>query len=74
MKEQELVKMSIRERLIGKMKSLPADKLEEVAGFVQFLELKERDQSGLAEYGMGDYLNQLSAYEEMLVTGKIKWS
>ena len=74
LKEQELVKMSIRERLIGKMKSLPADKLEEVAVFVQFLELKEKDQSGLAEYGMGDYLNQLSVYEEMLVTGKIKWS
>jgi hypothetical protein len=73
LKEQELVKMSIREHLIGKMKSLPADKLEEIADFVEFLEAKRKGKSGLAEYGMGDYLNQLSAYEEMLVAGKIKW-
>jgi hypothetical protein len=74
LKEQESVKMSIRERLIGKVKSLPADKLEEVAVFLEFLDTKGNGKAGLAEYGMGDYLNQLSAYEEMLVAGKIKWS
>ena len=65
--------MAIREHLIKKIKSLPQDKLEEIADFVEFLEAKRKGQSELAEYGMGDYLNQLSAYEEMLVAGKIKW-
>jgi len=68
-----MVKMAIREHLIKKIKSLPEDKLEEIADFVEFLEVKGKGQSELAEYGMGDYLNQLSAYEEMLVAGKIKW-
>jgi len=68
-----MVKMAIREHLIKKIKSLPEDKLEEIADFVEFLEAKGKGQSELAEYGMGDYLNQLSAYEEMLVAEKIKW-
>ncbi len=65
--------MAIREHLIKKIKSLPEDKLEEIADFVEFLEAKGKGQSELSEYGMGDYLNQLSAYEEMLVAGKINW-
>jgi len=65
--------MAIREHLIEKIKSLPEDRLEEVGDFVEFLEAKGKAQSELAEYGMGDYLNQLSAYEEMLAAGKIKW-
>ena len=65
--------MTIREHIIEKIKSLPEHKLEEIANFVEFLEAKEKGQSELAEYGMGDYLNQLSAYEEMLADGKIKW-
>ncbi len=65
--------MATREHLIEKIKSLPEDRLEEVADFVEFLEVKGKGQSGLAEYGMGDYLNQLSAYEEMLAAEKIKW-
>ena len=65
--------MAIRERLIKKIKSLPEDKLEKIADFVEFLESKGKGQSELAEYGMGDYLNQLSIYEELLVTGQIKW-
>jgi hypothetical protein len=55
------------------MRSLPADKLEAVAAFVEHLEADGADKSGLAEYGMGEYLNQLSAYEDLLETGKIKW-
>lgn len=74
LREQEVAKMATREHLIEKIKSLPEDRLEEVADFVEFLEVKGKGQSGLAEYGMGDYLNQLSAYEEMLSAGKIKWS
>ena len=65
--------MVIREHLIERIKFLPEDKLEEIANFVEFLEAKEKGHPGLAEYGMGDYLNQLSAYEEMLAAGKIKW-
>jgi len=37
------------------------------------LETRGKGQSELAEYGMGDYLDQLLAYEEMLAAGKIKW-
>ena len=73
LKSREVVKMAIREHLIEKIKSLPEDRLEEVGDFVEFLEAKGKAQSELAEYGMGDYLNQLSAYEEMLAAGKIKW-
>ena len=73
LKSKEVVRMGTRERLIEKIKSLPEHKLEEIADFVEFLEAKGKGQSELAEYGMGDYLNQLSAYEEMLVAGKIKW-
>jgi len=65
--------MQSREQLIDKIKSLPEDKLDEIADFVEFLEAKGKGQSALAEYGMGEYLNQLSAYEEMLVAGKIRW-
>ena len=66
--------MAIREHLIEKIQSLPEDKLDEIADFVEFLEAGGRGQCKLAEYGMDDYLNQLSAYEEMLVAGKIRWS
>jgi len=73
LRAKEIVKMAIREHLIKKIKTLPEDKLEEIADFVDFLEAKGKGQSVLAEYGMGDYLSQLSVYEEMLVAGKIKW-
>jgi hypothetical protein len=70
---KEIIKMRTREQLIDKIKSLPEDKLDEIADFVEFVETKGKGQSALAEYGMGDYLNQLLAYEEMLAAGKIKW-
>jgi len=73
LRAKEMVKMTTREHIIEKIKSLPEHKLEEIADFVEFLEAKGKGQSELAEYGMGDYLNQLSAYEDMLVAGKIKW-
>ena len=66
--------MVIRERLIEKIKYLPEDKIEEVIDFVEFLERKSKGQTELSEYGMGDYLSHISAYEEMLANGKIKWS
>ena len=65
--------MAAREHLIEKIQSLPEDKLDEIADFVEFLEGKGKGQSKLAEYGMDDYLNQLSAYEGMLAAGKIRW-
>jgi len=65
--------MQTRQQLIDKIRSLPEDKLDEIADFVEFVETRVRGQSVLAEYGMGDYLHQLSAYEEMLAAGKIKW-
>jgi hypothetical protein len=70
---KEIIKMRTREHLINKIKSLPEDELDEIADFIKFLEAKGKGQSALAEYGMGDYLNQLAAYEEMLAAGKIKW-
>lgn len=66
--------MVIREHLIEKIKSLPEDKIVEVIDFVEFLEGKSKEQSCIAENGMEDYLSQISAYEEMLANGKIKWS
>lgn len=74
LKAKEMVKMAVRERIINKIRSLPEDKLDEIADFIAFLEAKEKTQPDLAEYGMGDYLDQLSAYEEMLAAGKIKWT
>jgi hypothetical protein len=74
LRAKEVVKMAVRERIINKIRSLPENKLDEIADFIEFLEAKEKAQPDLAEYGMGDYLNQLSAYEEMLATGKIKWT
>ena len=65
--------MATREHLIEKIQSLPEDELDEIADFVEFLEARGKRQSELAEYGMDDYLNQLSAYEEMLAAGKIRW-
>jgi len=73
LKSKEVVRMATRERLIEKIRSLPEDKLGDVANFVEFLETKGKGQSELAEYGMGDYLAQLLAYEEMLAAGKVKW-
>jgi hypothetical protein len=73
LRRKEMMKMRTREQLIDKIKSLPDDKLDEIADFVEFMETKGKAQSALAEYGMDDYLNQLSAYEEMLAAGKIKW-
>jgi len=70
---KEIIEMGTREQLINKIKSLPEDKLDEIANFVEFVETKGKGQSALAEYGMGDYLNQLLAYEDMLAAGKIKW-
>jgi hypothetical protein len=65
--------MVTRERLIEKIKSLPEDRLGDVANFVESLETGGKGQSELAVYGMGDYLAQLLAYEETLAAGKIKW-
>lgn len=65
--------MGNREQLIDKIESLSEDKVDEIADFVEFIETKERGHSALAEYGMGDYLSQLSEYEELLAAGKIEW-
>ena len=40
---KEMIKMRTREQLIDKIKSLPEDKLDEIADFVEFLEKKGRD-------------------------------
>jgi len=65
--------MAIRGRLMKKIKALPEDRLKEVADFIELMESKEKGQSDLAEYGMQDYLPQLSVYEELLAAGKIRW-
>ena len=65
--------MTTREHIIEKIRAMPEGELEEVADFVEFLLMKAKGQSQMAEDGMGDYLCQLSAYEEMLATGKIEW-
>jgi hypothetical protein len=73
-KTKEVTGMAIRERLINKIQSLPEHELDEVADFIEFLEAKGKAQCGLAENGMDEYSDQLSAYEEMLAGGKIKWT
>lgn len=65
--------MISKDQIMEKIKSLPDESLEEIADFIKLLEAKEEGYPKLAEHGMGDYLSQLSAYEEMLATGKIKW-
>ena len=65
--------MAVREHLIAKIQSLPEDRLEEIAEFVELLEAKGKRQFELAEDGMGDYLNQFVSYEDMLAAGKTKW-
>lgn len=64
--------MAIREQLVEKIQSLPEDKLKEIADFIGFLEAKV-GQSELSEHGMEYYLDELSAYEEMLAAGNIEW-
>jgi hypothetical protein len=73
LKSKEVVRMGTRESLIEKIKSLPEDRLGDVANFVESLETKGKREFELAEYGMGDYLAQLLAYEDMLAAGKVKW-
>ena len=65
--------MAVRQHLIAKIQSLPEDKLDALAEFVQLLEDKDKTQVGLAEHGMDDYLNGLLSYEDMLAAGKITW-
>lgn len=65
--------MITKDNLIEKIKSLPEDKLEEVANFIFYLEEKDKGQADLVEYGMADYLSQLLIYEDMLSAGKIIW-
>ena len=65
--------MGTRESLIEKIRSLPEDRLGDVASFVESIETKDKRESQLAECGMGDYLAQLLAYEDMLAAGKVKW-
>lgn len=64
--------MVSKDYIVEKIKSLPHEKLEEIADFIGFLESKER-KTELAKSDMGDYLSQLSPYEKMLAAGEIKW-
>jgi len=65
--------MLSREYVLEKMKSLPDEALEEVVDFIGFLEMKSKKEAELTELDMKDYLSQLTAYEELLVRGKIEW-
>ena len=65
--------MTIRERLIRKIRSLPDDRLGEVADFIDQLEARGGERPSLAEHGMGEYLTHLCTYEDMLAAGKIRW-
>ena len=65
--------MLSREYVLEKMKSLPDEALEEVVDFIGFLEMKSKKEAELTELDMKDYLPQLTAYEELLVRGKIEW-
>ena len=65
--------MDIREYIIEKVKSLPEDRLEEIANFIELLEAKEKGYPELAEYGMEDYLSQLSTYAVIFTAENIGW-
>jgi hypothetical protein len=58
--------MGTRESLIEKIRSLPEDRLGDIASFVESLETEGKRESELPECGMGDYLAELLAYEDML--------
>jgi len=64
--------MISKDYIVEKIKSLPDEKLEEIADFIEFLEAKNR-KTKLAESDIGDYLSQLTLYEKMLAAGEIKW-
>ena len=63
--------MVSRDYIAEKIKALPDDSLKEVLDFIEFLEAKGEFE--LVEGSMGDYLNQLLTYEDMLAAGKIMW-
>jgi hypothetical protein len=65
--------VTIREHLIRRIRSLSDDRLREVADFIDRLEARGLERPNLAEHGMGEYLTQLCAYEDMLAAGKIRW-
>ncbi len=76
--------MEETETIIEKLNRLsPVDQME-VEDFIEFLLTKAESGDGeerlyrklsrqLAEEGMGEYLKNLEAYEDMLAAGKIKW-
>lgn len=70
---KEVIEMLSREYVLEKIKSLPDEALEEVVDFIDFLEMKSKKEVEVTELDMKDYLPQLTAYEELLVRGKIEW-
>lgn len=60
---KEVVKMVTREHLIERIKSLPEERLEEIADFVEFLEGKKGKEAGQVTTGMDkggvDFLSEV---------------
>jgi len=76
--------MLTREGVIEKVKTLPENILEEVNDFIDFLKIQrekkkdmwkwlKKNQEKIGESDLGDYLEGLTSYEDMLAKGKIKW-
>ena len=66
--------MTPRDYAIEKIKSMPEDIIREICDFIDFLEIrKEKNIDRIEENDFKDYLNGMERYEEMLVSGQIKW-
>ena len=76
--------MTIHEETIAKIRELPEPLVRELNDWIDFLFLKRdgevwqrwlefREATELAEFGMSDYLANLSDYEDRLARGEIQW-
>ena len=64
--------MISKDYIIEKIKSLPDERVKEIIDFIDFMESREK-KGELAEYGMDNYLNDLTIYENLLSSGGINW-
>ena len=76
--------MTVYEKVIAKIQTLPEPLVAEVNDFIDILQIKQDDKHWqswilfkevleLTESDIGDYLSNLEDYENRLARGEIKW-
>jgi len=68
--------MSHLHTIAQKLDLLDEFRRREAEDFIEFLLTQERQfasNDNIAEEGIGDYLNNLQAYEDRLAAGEIRW-